>query len=30
MSRFQQPLSWASEGEKWLEARRIFSLDEQG
>jgi L-rhamnose mutarotase len=30
MSRFQQPLAWAAEGEKWLEARRIFSLDEQG
>ena len=29
MSRFQQPLPWAAKGEKWLEARRIFSLDEQ-
>jgi L-rhamnose mutarotase len=30
MSRFQQPLAWTPEGEKWLAARRIFSLDEQG
>jgi L-rhamnose mutarotase len=29
MSSFQQPLPWAGEGEKWLEARRIFALDEQ-
>ena len=29
MSQFQQPLPWAPEGQKWLEAKRIFSLDEQ-
>jgi L-rhamnose mutarotase len=29
MSRFQQPLPWAAEGEKWLEARRIFALEDQ-
>ncbi|HYC94545.1 MAG TPA: L-rhamnose mutarotase [Sphingomicrobium sp.] len=29
MSSFQQPLPWASEREKWLEARRIFALEEQ-
>ena len=29
MSRFQQPLPWAREGEKWLEADRIFALKEQ-
>lgn len=29
MSRFQKPLPWASEGEKWLEAKRIFALEEQ-
>ena len=29
MSRFQQPLPWADEGEKWLEAKRIFALEEQ-
>jgi len=29
MSRFQQPLPWATKGEKWLEAKRIFALEEQ-
>jgi L-rhamnose mutarotase len=29
MSRFQQPLPSAGEGEKWVAAKRIFSLDEQ-
>jgi len=29
MSRFQQPLRWADKGEKWLEAKRIFALEEQ-
>ena len=30
MSRFQRALPWAVTGEKWVEARRIFALDEQG
>jgi L-rhamnose mutarotase len=29
MDRFQQPLSWAPAGTKWLEADRIFALSEQ-
>lgn len=29
MSRFQQALPWATEGEKWLNTRRIFALEEQ-
>ena len=29
MSSFQQLLPWAGEGEKWLEAKRIFALHEQ-
>ena len=29
MSRFQQPLPWAGEGEKWLPAERIYALEEQ-
>ena len=29
MSRFQRVLPWAEKGEKWLEAKRIFSLEEQ-
>jgi L-rhamnose mutarotase len=29
MSQFQQSLPHAGEGEKWIPARRIFSLDEQ-
>jgi L-rhamnose mutarotase len=29
MNAFQQRLPWAGEGEKWVEAERIFSLDEQ-
>ena len=29
MSRFQQPLPWAGEGEKWLPAKRIYALEEQ-
>ncbi len=29
MSNFQQLLPWAGEGEKWLEAKRIFALEEQ-
>lgn len=29
MSSFQQLLPWAGEGEKWLEAKRIFALVEQ-
>ena len=28
MSRFQQPLPWAGEAEKWLEAKRIFALED--
>jgi L-rhamnose mutarotase len=30
MGRFQRALPWAGPGEKWVEARRIFALDEQG
>ena len=30
MSRFQKPVPWAGEGEKWVRAERIFSLAEQG
>jgi L-rhamnose mutarotase len=29
MDQFQQRLPWAPEGVKWVEAQRIFSLDEQ-
>lgn len=29
MSSFQQFLPWAGEGERWIEAKRIFSLEEQ-
>ena len=29
MSSFQQVLPWAVGGEKWLEANRIFTLEEQ-
>jgi len=29
MGRFQQGLPWAAEGEKWVEAGRIFDLGEQ-
>ena len=29
MDQFQQRLPWAPEGLKWVEAERIFSLDEQ-
>ena len=29
MSSFQQPLPWAGDGEKWIEAKRIFALEEQ-
>lgn len=29
MNNFQQPLPWAGEGEKWIEAKRIFALEEQ-
>ena len=29
MSRFQQPLPWAGEGQKWLPAKRIYALEEQ-
>ena len=29
MSTMQRPLPWAEPGIKWLEASRIFSLDEQ-
>lgn len=29
MSRFQQPLPWAGAGEKWIETKCIFSLEEQ-
>lgn len=29
MNRFQQALPWAAAGEKWVEAERIFALDEQ-
>lgn len=29
MSSFQLLLPWAGEGEKWLEAKRIFALEEQ-
>jgi L-rhamnose mutarotase len=30
MDAFQQALSWAREGEKWVPASRIFSLEQQG
>lgn len=30
MSTVQRPLPWARDGEKWVGATRIFSLDEQG
>lgn len=26
MSKFQQPVSWAKKGEKWVEMKRIFQL----
>ncbi|RST31527.1 L-rhamnose mutarotase [Sphingomonas ginkgonis] len=29
MDGFQQALPWSEPGTKWIEARRIFSLDEQ-
>ena len=29
MDRFQQRIPWAENGEKWVPAKRIFSLDEQ-
>jgi L-rhamnose mutarotase len=27
MWKFQQPLPWAKEGEKWIEMKRIFTLE---
>jgi len=29
MGELQQPLPWAPAGEKWIEARQIFALDQQ-
>ena len=30
MDRFQQRLSWAEPGQKWVPAERMFDLEEQG
>lgn len=30
MDRFQQRIAWAEPGQKWVPAKRIFSLEEQG